>query len=279
MSVSVVRRTKATIASLATLVLLLTALVQPVSAAPTPDPRINGGQPADLGEYPFMVALLLEPRAGNDFDKQYCGGSLIASRWVLTAAHCLDFLAGPEEVAVAVNRTHLNSTEGVRVGVREIFIHPDWDPNTLSPDVGLLELARSINGVETIQLAGAADDVFEAAGTPLTVIGWGNTETNGRPNFPDELREVVVPVVADEPCDAANKGFVIPETMLCAGEKGLDSCQGDSGGPLFATSGGTEIQMGIVSWGFGCAKNHFPGVYGEVNSPTIRTFIQEVAGV
>ena len=279
MSVLGSRRPRATIASVATLVLLLTALVQPVAATPTPDPRINGGQPADLGEYPFMVALLFEPRAGSDFDKQYCGASLIAPRWVLTAAHCLDFLAGPEEVSVAVNRTHLNSTEGVRIGVREIFIHPDWDPNAFSPDVGLLQLARPVNGVQPIQLAGPAEDAFEAAGTPLTVIGWGNTETNGRPNFPDELREVVVPVVADEPCNFANKGFVIGETMLCAGDKGLDSCQGDSGGPLFATVDGTEIQMGIVSWGFGCAKNHFPGVYGEVNSPTIRSFIQEIAGV
>jgi len=279
MSVPVRRRSKAIVASLAALLLLLTALVQPVGATPTPDPRINGGQPADLGEYPFMAALLFEPNPGNDFDSQFCGGSLIASRWVMTAAHCLDFLTGPEQVAVAVNRTHLNSTEGVRMAVRSIHIHPDWDPNILSPDVGLLELARPINGVQTIQLAGPADDVFEAEGTGLTVIGWGNTSTSGKPNFPDELREVVVPVVADEPCDFANKGFVIPETMLCAGEKGLDSCQGDSGGPLFATSGGTEIQMGIVSWGFGCAKNHFPGVYGEVNSPTIRSFITAVAGV
>lgn len=280
MSVPVGRQSRATIASLATVLLLLTALVGPAAAARQPEPRIIGGQPADFGEYPFMAALLFEPNQGNDFQKQYCGGSLIASRWVLTAAHCLDFLEGPEQVAVAVSRTHLNSTEGARVAVQAIHIHPDWDPNLLSPDVGLLELANPVNGAETIRLAGPADDAFEAAGTSLTVIGWGNTDR--RPNkasFPDELREVVVPVVADAPCDHANKGFVVPETMLCAGKKKADSCQGDSGGPLFATSGGTEIQMGIVSWGFGCGKNHFPGVYGEVNSPTIRSFIQAVAGV
>jgi len=72
---------------------------------------------------------------------------------------------------------------------------------------------------------------------------------------------------------------VTVETQLCAGAKGLDSCGGDSGGPLFATVAGTEIQVGIVSWGIGCAKQHYPGVYTEVNSPTIRSFIAEVAGV
>ena len=270
---------RAIVAAIAALILLLSALIQSVAAAPRPDPRIIGGEPADFGEYPFMVALLFEPTAGNDFEKQYCGGSLIASRWVLTAAHCVDFLSGPEDVAVAVSRTHLNSTEGQRVGVRAFYIHPDWDPSQLSPDVALLQLAKPVTGVAPIQLAGPEDDGFEAAGTLLTVIGWGNTSTTGQASFPNELREVVVPVVADEPCDEANHGLVTPETQLCAGAKGLDSCGGDSGGPLFATAGGTEIQVGIVSWGIGCAKQHYPGVYTEVNSPTIRNFIADVAGV
>ena len=274
------RNSRAAFASLAVLSLLLVGLVQPVAAAPRPDPRIIGGEPADFGEYPFMVALLFEPIAGNDFQKQYCGASLIDSRWVLTAAHCVDFLEGPDEVAVAVSRNHLNSTEGQRRDVKAIYIHPDWNPDIFSPDVALLELTRPVTGITPIRLAGAADDVFEAPGTLLTVIGWGNTD--GRTNkasFPDELREVVVPVVSDADCDKAYGGFATVETQLCAGEGGLDSCQGDSGGPLFATTSGGPIQMGIVSWGVGCAKNHFPGVYGEVNSPTIRSFITAISGV
>ena len=268
------------VATIAALTLILTGFVQSVAAAPKPDPRIIGGEPADFGEYPFMVALLFEPTAGNDFQKQYCGGSLIASRWVLTAAHCLDFLESPDEVAVAVSRTNLDSAEGQRVAVREFFVHPDWDPNVISPDVGLLRLARPVTGVQPIQLAGAGGDAFEAAGTLLTVIGWGNTSRTGQASFPNELREVVVPVVADAPCDTAYHGFLTVETQLCAGQKGLDSCGGDSGGPLFATtSGGTEVQVGIVSFGIGCAKNRFPGVYTEVNSPAVRSFISEVAGV
>ena len=268
------------VAPIAALVLVLTALVQSVAAAPRPDPRIIGGEPADFGEYPFMVALLFEPTAGNDFQKQYCGGSLIASRWVLTAAHCVEFLESPDEVAVAVSRTNLDSSEGQRIAVREFFIHPDYDPNLISPDVALLRLARPVTGVSPIRLAGPSDDRFEAAGTPLTVIGWGNTSTTGQASFPNELREVVVPVVSDTTCDTAYHGFVTVETQLCAGQKGIDSCGGDSGGPLFATtSSGTFVQVGIVSYGIGCAKQRFPGVYTEVNSPTVREFIADFAGV
>jgi secreted trypsin-like serine protease len=271
---------RVTAALMAAVALLLTALVQTAAAAPKADPRIIGGEPADLGEYPFMVALLYEPINGTDFQKQYCGGSLIDARWVLTAAHCVDFLESPSEIAVAVNRVNLDSTQGTRVAVRDFYIHPDYDPNQLSPDVALIQLARPVNGVQTIDLADAGDDVFETAGTLLTVIGWGNTSTQGQSSFPDELRELQVPVVSDADCDFAYSGAVTVETQLCAGERNVDSCQGDSGGPLFATTASGEwIQMGIVSWGFKCGKQHFPGVYTEVNSPTVRDFIADVAGI
>ena len=280
MSLRVHRSWRATAAVLLALSLTLTALVQSVAAAPQGEPRIIGGEPADFGEYPFMVALLYEPIDGTDFQKQYCGGSLIASRWVLTAAHCVDFLDSPDEVAVAVSRTNLDSTQGVRVEVRDFYIHPDYDPNQLSPDVALIELAKPVRGVEPIQLADAGDDTYEAAGTLLTVIGWGNTSTTGQASFPDELRELQVPVVSDEECDFAYSGAVTVETQLCAGDRNVDSCQGDSGGPLFATTtSGDFVQVGIVSWGFKCGKQHFAGVYTEVNSPIIRDWIRDVAGV
>jgi len=273
------RSRRAAAASLSAVVLLMTLLVQSVAGAPKPEPRIIGGEPADFGEYPFMVALLLEPIEGSDFDKQYCGGSLIASRWVLTAAHCVEFLESPDQVVVAVSRTNLDSAEGVRVAVKEFYIHPDYDPNLISPDVALLELAKPVNGIEPIELAGIGDDSFETAGTLLTVIGWGNTSTTGQASFPDALREVVVPVVDDTTCDTAYRGFVTVETQLCAGVKGIDSCGGGSGGPLFARTASGPVQVGIVSLGIGCAKQHFPGVYTEVNSPTVREFIADVAGV
>ena len=273
------RPMRAATATLAALVMLLAALA-PVAAAPSGDPRIIGGEPTGLGEYPFMVALLYEPIDGTDYQKQYCGGSLIGSRWVLTAAHCVEFLESADEVVVAVNRTNLDSTQGVRVDVKAFSIHPDYDPNQLSPDVALLELAKPVNGVKPIQLAGASDDIYETPGTLLTVIGWGNVSTTGHTNYPDELRELQVPVISDADCDFAYSGALTEDTQLCAGKKRVDSCQGDSGGPLFATtSSGEWIQMGIVSWGFKCGKQHFPGVYTEVNSPIIRDWITAVSGV
>ena len=273
------RPMRAATATLAALVMLLAALA-PVAAAPSGDPRIIGGEPTGLGEYPFMVALLYEPIDGTDYQKQYCGGSLIGSRWVLTAAHCVEFLESADQVAVVVNRTNLDSTQGVRVDVRAFSIHPDYDPNQLSPDVALLELAKPVNGVKPIQLADASDDIYETPGTLLTVIGWGNVSTTGHTNYPDELRELQVPVISDADCDFAYSGALTKDTQLCAGKKRVDSCQGDSGGPLFATtSSGEWIQMGIVSWGFKCGKQHFPGVYTEVNSPIIRDWITAVSGV
>src|ERR687891_134027 len=98
---------RATLASLAASVLLLTGLVGSVAAAPSGDPRIIGGEPAAFGEYPFMVALLYEPINGTDYQKQYCGGSLIGSRRVLTAAHCV-YGEDPDDIAGAVSRTNLD---------------------------------------------------------------------------------------------------------------------------------------------------------------------------
>ena len=256
------------------------AAVQPAVASPGGGvtPMIIGGGAASPGEYPFMAAILNEDISGSDWDRQYCGGALISSTWVLTAAHCAEG-ASPGQLAVAVGRTVLTSTQGERRAVAEIRIHPQFgSPTGLSHDAALLRLASSVS-LAPVRLATAADDGLEAAGTPLTVIGWGNTRTSGQPNYPDQLMEVVVPAVSDATCASVYGNSLDAPTMLCAGQQGKDSCQGDSGGPLFAEVAGGRVHLGIVSWGNGCAKKRFPGVYAETNNASIRSWITQVAGV
>ena len=174
------RNSRAAFASLAVLSLLLVGLVQPVAAAPRPDPRIVGGEPADFGEYPFMVALLFEPIAGNDFQKQYCGASLIDSRWVLTAAHCVDFLAGSGR-GRGCGQPHAPEQHRGPAPRRQGDLHPPrLEPGHLLPGrrVDRACSARHRHHADPSRSV-PADDVFETPGTLLTVIGWGNTR---RPN-------------------------------------------------------------------------------------------------
>jgi secreted trypsin-like serine protease len=252
----------------------------PTAAASPPTVDIIGGSQAAPGEFPFMAAILDETIAGTDWNKQFCGGALISSEWVLTAAHCAQGESAGN-LAVAVGRTTLSSsTQGQRRAVSEVHVHPQFNsPISLAHDAALLRLASPVT-LAPVRLATAADDGFEAAGTPLTVIGWGNTKTSGQPNYPDQLMKVTVPVVSDASCANSYRNSLDAPTMLCAGQQGKDSCQGDSGGPMFATAAdGSRIEMGIVSWGNGCAKKNFPGVYGEVNNADIRSWITSVSGV
>lgn len=266
-------------------VLLAAALALSVGAAAPPasadgaQPNIIGGDPAEPSEYPFMAAILDETISGNDYQKQYCGGSLVDDDWVLTAAHCVEDVAA-SSLAVAVGRNVLSSTAGARRSVAQVVVNPNFgSQSSLSHDAALLRLSSPITTIAPIDVAVTADDVFEAAGTVLTVIGWGTTKAKGQPSYPDDLQEVDVPVVGDARCGRVYGASFHGPTMLCAGAPGIDSCYGDSGGPLFARDTDGFVQLGIVSWGNGCATKRFPGVYSEVNNSSIRAWITTNTGV
>lgn len=110
------------------------------------------------------------------------------------------------------------------------------------------------------------------------VTGWGDQTPTLGLNSTDQLLEVDLEVVSDDECGTTNFGLDGP-TGVCAAALLKDSCQGDSGGPLFATAGGEPVQIGVVSYGTGCAFPAFPGVYSEVNNTAIRSFISTTAGV
>jgi secreted trypsin-like serine protease len=255
-------------------------------------PKIVGGTAVPNGKYRFQAALLAQSFGSNDYQRQYCGGSLISPFDVLTAAHCVDFVGVPggiplSDLRVVVGRTVLSSTQGQKRRAADISIHPNWNPATFSFDVAVVHLASPITGITPIQLVTPGVDALERPGTLATVTGWGNTiqqpagPGGGGVNFPDRMREAKVPITSRAECRTAyaTAGLDITATMLCAGRTNLDTCQGDSGGPLFFKSAGPgHIQAGITSWGIGCGATGFPGVYTRLSNRGVGNFILSVTG-
>lgn len=221
-------------------------------------PYIVGGEESVPGARPWMVSL--------QRSSHFCGGSLIKNDWVLTAAHCVDGSSTSGLYAV-VGRHAWNGSDGQRIAVSQIIVHPAYNDSTSDNDIALLKLSSaSTLGLTLMQLPDAAlIDEAAAPGDLVTVLGWGTTTEGG--SIPSNLREVDVPVVSNSTCNSSSAyNGQITSNMMCAGfaSGGKDSCQGDSGGPLMFTYAGTDYQAGIVSWGEGCARPNKYGVYTKL---------------
>jgi trypsin len=155
-------------------------------------------------------------------------------------------------------------------------VHPNYNADTSANDAALIHLA-SPTGVTPVRLAGATDDGLEADGASAIVAGWGSQVplVGLVPPVDSQQREATLSVVGDDQCSEDQDAG----TQICAEALLKDSCQGDSGGPLFAVTSTEPVQIGVVSYGLGCAVPQFPGVYSEVNAPSIRNWITSTAGV
>jgi secreted trypsin-like serine protease len=221
--------------------------------------RIIGGTELSLGERPWMVSL-------QEGGFHFCGGSLIAPDWVLTAAHCVQ--GSTEGLSIQADFVDLNqSNSGERSDISDIYVHPDYQ-NGAATDVALLKLTTPISSITPVTLAtDTFMNDFAPAGTMMSVSGWGVTRENG--DIANLLQTVDVPLVPREQCNAPSAyDGQISDTEICAGyQHGTrDSCQGDSGGPLVTLGAGQYVQTGIVSWGEGCALPDKYGVYARVAS-------------
>jgi hypothetical protein len=217
--------------------------------APTGDPDIIGGREAQPGAYPWQVALIARFQP-NTYQGQFCGGSLIAEDWVLTAAHCIEG-AEVSMIDVLVG-AHRLSDSGVRIASAQIIPHPDYDPTQLDNDLALIRLSTPVT-YTPISLYETISGTSELDYLRATVIGWGAKSTLGWSyEYPDALREVSLPLVANLWCGRNLYGMTVTDNMLCAGYETLTmgACYGDSGGPLMVQQPDASwTQIGIVSWG------------------------------
>jgi len=230
--------------------------------------RIIGGKDAVKNSWPFIVALL---NRGH----QFCGGSLLDSTHILTAAHCVAHMDSWDvarlEVALGMHTLRPIDPAALRKKVRRVTRHKGFDSRTLYNDIALLTLDSPIQFSSTMSPVclpnSATSDKY--ANQEAAVIGWGAIKEGG--SQPSVLQQVTVRIQTNDECKK-NYGNDAPggivDHFLCAANPGRDSCSGDSGGPLIVQNGpGSQwVQAGIVSWGIGCGLAPYPGVYTRVTS-------------
>ncbi|XP_076764887.1 protein masquerade-like [Xylocopa sonorina] len=234
------------------------------------DPRVVGGEDADVNEWCWQVALI------NSLNQYLCGGALIGTQWVLTAAHCVtNIVRSGDAIYVRVGDHDLTRKYGSpgaqTLRVATTYIHHNHNSQTLDNDIALLKLhgqAELKDGVCLVCLP--ARGVSHTAGKRCTVTGYGYMGEAGP--IPLRVREAEIPIVSDAEClrkvnAVTEKIFILPASSFCAGgEQGNDACQGDGGGPLVCQDDGFYELAGLVSWGFGCGRLDVPGVYVKVSA-------------
>ncbi|XP_076466712.1 trypsin-3-like [Babylonia areolata] len=225
--------------------------------------RIVGGIHADRGEYPWQVSV----RYQGD---HICGGTLIDSQHVLTAAHCFEDLSDYVHfwsVAVGVTDIGYVTRSHVRTAAK-VTTHASYRSSPSANDIALIRLSKPLDlsgpNVKAACLPTSGDRV---AGRMCTVTGWGKTSASEQNDGDVYLREVDLPVISNALCNYYLGDSEVTSTQLCAGfeEGGKDACTGDSGGPLVCEKDGVWIVVGVVSWGYGCAERYTPGVYTRVS--------------
>ncbi|KAK2895093.1 hypothetical protein Q8A67_012322 [Cirrhinus molitorella] len=213
--------------------------------------KIIGGYECSPHSQPWQVYL--------DDGRISCGGSLINPRWVVSAAHC-SFLSRRLLIKLGKHDLSVGENSEQQIRAEKIIPYPSYNDRPYNNDILLIKLRTPAvlnKYVKTVRLS----ERCSRTGEQCLVSGWGRTAGENKTGSASALQCLDLPVLSNNTCTGAY-GSVITENMFCAGfmEGGKDSCQGDSGGPVVCK----RKLKGVVSFGQGCAKPGFPGVYVEV---------------
>jgi len=223
--------------------------------------KIVGGVETQENEYPWQVGLL----SSQSSSRPFCGGSLISSRSVLTAAHCTD---GGSARYVLLGEHDLTKADGEKkIRVCGRADHPQYNSRTTDYDYSILTLCEDVPFQTDIMPACLPSANYNADNRQAVVSGWGTLRSGG--SSPNVLHEVTIQTMTNSQCGGRTTVYSssqITDRMICASASGKDSCQGDSGGPLVAVDSGYYTLIGVVSWGAGCAQANAPGVYARVTT-------------
>uniref|UniRef100_A0A6G1SCX4 Vitamin K-dependent protein C n=1 Tax=Aceria tosichella TaxID=561515 RepID=A0A6G1SCX4_9ACAR len=244
-----------------------------VSASRARAGRVMGGFESEPGYWCWQAALM------NGKNEYLCGGALIGTKWVLTAAHCVtQHLRSESQLYVRLGQSNLNTTSlterraARNVLVKTSYVHHNHNGITLDNDIALLRLDESVDlgepNICTICLPERNPGKQLEPGRRCTVTGYGYETEQGPAAL--RVRQTDLPLVGDQECQTKvsatlQKPFVLPASSFCAGgEPGQDACHGDGGSPLSCLVDGYYVLEGLVSWGYGCGK--MSGLFAKVSN-------------
>ncbi|KAJ2551392.1 hypothetical protein EV175_003710 [Coemansia sp. RSA 1933] len=241
-------------------------------------PRILGGSDANKSNYPFIVYLQ------NTAEQTYCGGSIISDDWVLTAAHCIK-TASASDINVYIGQAEYNPDPSKATSVSSITTHPGYDDSSMVNDLSLLKLSSPITTSGNSSTI-AVDTSSVGDGVTVTALGWGYTSETST-TASKNLKMADLTTLSQAECGSKDTKFTGNDgARICvAADKGNDTCPGDSGGPLIRQVNGSNVLVGVTSFGtagsdqsitVNCGGSGMVSIFTHVNY--YKSFIDSTTG-